>query len=755
MAAFTLVPAGTLGHVKRWSSTTTWGSARWQRGLAALIAAVIFWPQASVDADVGPDQSWLAGLALARIHDLAWGREVVGGSGPLGFLQTTAYYLFDQSLLATIYQPIVVAALFLGIAAALRERHAPMTSLVGAFVTTGIVAILHIGHGGASGLEYPELAVLAALAWAAVPLLQHDPKRSTVFTTCIVLAAVAGLQLQLKLNTGPAIVAIALAVSVLLDWRAVGRHCATLSAFAASTLIWWVLAGQRPGDLPAWLRSSAAVVSGYSEAVGDFSPFYVVAVVLCLAWIGALWVMFVRGGPEIPRRFVVLVGLATIMTANALLAKVSIWHLYVLFGLIVVAVAITPLSGVRRRAFVVVVVAIVLVALSGEAVVANAFGYPDRIVVALQAPGQAVDRLVTLALPGHVDQRVEQAKARQRALYAIPDRFIKTIGSGTVHIDPLETSAAWAYDLAWRPAPVYLTNLGYNPALDGLNSQSLATGPQFVLSRLSPASPAIGPLGMGGRLGVQQSPRYSRALLCNFTMSGVENRWALFTRTGPHCGPLTALSQVPVHENDVITVPARSGPDMAVLVGIDLEPTIADRLFQGTVPPLTIPTVALDGVTYRLIGANAAEPFLVNTPASVEGTSLQIHAHTIGVGRTSSIGQHDVAARLRFYEMRVQPTVTQTVGRMPPPPAGPKTVGVNGAYWSVIDNDGTYVVGVDLWPGKYRSAGGPMCYWARLRSPDASDKIDSKKTSGPQVIQIRGSDTAFLTQNCGTWQQIP
>ena len=122
---------------------------------------------------------------------------------------------------------------------------------------------------GLPGMEYPELAVLAAFAWAAVPLLQHDPKRSTVFTTCIVLGVVAGFQLLVKFNTGLAIVAIALAVSVLLDWRAVGRHCATVTAFAASTLIWWVLAGQRPGDLPAWLRSSAAVVSGYSEAMGD------------------------------------------------------------------------------------------------------------------------------------------------------------------------------------------------------------------------------------------------------------------------------------------------------------------------------------------------------------------------------------------------------------------------------------------------------------------------------------------------------
>jgi len=104
----------------------------------------------------------------------------------------------------------------------------------------------------------------------------------------------------------------------------------------------------------------------------------------------------------------------------------------------------------------------------------------------------------------------------------------------------------------------------------------------------------------------------------------------------------------------------------------------------------------------------------------------------------------------------VQPTVTQTVGRTPPPSVGPKTViDAHGAYRPVIDNDGTYLVGVDIWVGKYRNAGGAMCYWARLRSLDPSDIIDSKKTGDPQVITIRATDTAFLTQNCGTWQKIP
>ena len=636
-----------LERARTWCSTTTWGSVRWQQGFAAAIAALVIAPQASVDAGVGLDPSWEAVVALAPVQHIAWGPGLVFTYGPLGYLQTTAYYFFDQSVLATVYQFIVVAALFLGVAAALRQRYAPMTSLIGAFVTTGIAAILQVGHGTAFGMMYPELAVLAALAWATVPMLQEDPKRSIVFRTCIVLGAAAGLQLLVKFNTGLTILIIALATSVLLGWKALVRHCATMGAFAASTFICWVIAGQKLGDLPVWFRFSTAILSGYNEsqALPLAAPTAGPAVLLSLAWIGALCVMFVRGGPEIPRSLVLLVGLLTVITVKSAFGRFDIWHVSMLLGVIVVAVAIVPVSKIRHRVGALAAVALVFAFVGGVPVV------QERARSAMQAPLQGIDRLATLAVPGRVEQRIQRAKAHHRGLYAIPNRFIEAIGSKTVHVDPDETSVVWAYNLAWRPAPVFATYSAYTPELDKLNSDTLASGPEFVLSRLSSTSPAT---GIDGRLATQESPLYSRALLCNYTLTGVENRWALFTRTGPHCGPLTPLSGVEVGTNPV-TIPAPGGPDMAVLVGIDLDRTIVDRLFQGTIAPLSTFTVVLDGASYRLINGNASEPFLIASPASVNGTNLAIHARTIDVGRSQPLGQSGVNARLRFFEMRVGP----------------------------------------------------------------------------------------------------
>ncbi|SOJ54912.1 hypothetical protein MSIMFB_02403 [Mycobacterium simulans] len=103
----------------------------------------------------------------------------------------------------------------------------------------------------------------------------------------------------------------------------------------------------------------------------------------------------------------------------------------------------------------------------------------------------------------------------------------------------------------------------------------------------------------------------------------------------------------------------------------------------------------------------------------------------------------------------VEPPPSQAAAHQPPPARAPKAVIDDyGSSLSVIDNDGKYLVYTDIMPGRYRNAGGAMCYWARLRSLDASDIIDSRMSGVSQIVEIHEDDTAFLTQNCGTWQMV-
>ncbi|QIS09213.1 hypothetical protein [Nocardia arthritidis] len=71
---------------------------------------------------------------------------------------------------------------------------------------------------------------------------------------------------------------------------------------------------------------------------------------------------------------------------------------------------------------------------------------------------------------------------------------------------------------------------------------------------------------------------------------------------------------------------------------------------------------------------------------------------------------------------------------------------------TIMDHDGTYVVGTDITPGDYvtYSATG-SCVWARLTS--YGDVLESGNGgSGTQRIRIAAGDGAFSSTGCGVWR---
>jgi len=89
-----------------------------------------------------------------------------------------------------------------------------------------------------------------------------------------------------------------------------------------------------------------------------------------------------------------------------------------------------------------------------------------------------------------------------------------------------------------------------------------------------------------------------------------------------------------------------------------------------------------------------------------------------------------------------------------------KAVGIaeQQAAANTISGDGIYLVGPDIAPGTYRSAG-PLDgfgYWARLS--DTSGTLDgiiaNGNPSGPTVVTIRASDKAFETTGMQDWKKI-
>jgi len=72
---------------------------------------------------------------------------------------------------------------------------------------------------------------------------------------------------------------------------------------------------------------------------------------------------------------------------------------------------------------------------------------------------------------------------------------------------------------------------------------------------------------------------------------------------------------------------------------------------------------------------------------------------------------------------------------------------------TTVGGTGVYLVGVDIPPGTYWTAGSDGCYWARLSdtsgAPDAV--IANDITAGPTTVTIEPTDGVFETRGCAVW----
>ncbi len=69
---------------------------------------------------------------------------------------------------------------------------------------------------------------------------------------------------------------------------------------------------------------------------------------------------------------------------------------------------------------------------------------------------------------------------------------------------------------------------------------------------------------------------------------------------------------------------------------------------------------------------------------------------------------------------------------------------------NTISGDGTYEVGVDMKPGKYKSKSESDCYWSVNADPNGNNILSNGLSSGPQTVTV-AKGQYFETADCGDW----
>jgi hypothetical protein len=144
------------------------------------------------------------------------------------------------------------------------------------------------------------------------------------------------------------------------------------------------------------------------------------------------------------------------------------------------------------------------------------------------------------------------------------------------------------------------------------------------------------------------------------------------------------------------------------------------------------------GVTYRT--RTAADGCYWARLRGFSGDLDDIIANDIGDGvAVVTIGASDVG-----FESNRCGTWTRDLSAVTSSPAAPLSL------------DGTFIVGTDIAPGRWRTENTDGCYWARLSgfSGDLDDILANDIHDGTHIVDIAPGDAGFQTKRCGTWTKI-
>jgi len=605
--------------------------------LAAALIAVMTWPVFSLGPTTGLDPSWQIGLHLAASDRLGWGPEAVFSYGPLGFLDVPQLVANPVlTALAVAWTLALQFAVALGIILGARRSLPPWIGVVVAFLV-GILAF-----------DHQENLALVVVIWALFAIQGVVPDR--VGRVLVPLAGVlCGIAVLVKFNVA---VLTVVAAGIAVWWLPPRRGRALLlfsGTLVATVLVLWTVAVGSPTAIPNWLAGTIDVASGFSAGLpaedadrGWEYPAFIllVAAIAYLAW---------QYGPALGRARALSLTAVGVVTAFVYFKHGFVRHDFEHASFTFVMLLAVPTALLwRGRAGMLAALAILVAAASvalgvyaqaPQPDVADLFDPQDRAV-------RLGDQIATLVDPGRRGDERAEARRRARDVLQVPDEMVAAIGRDTVHVDPYEISAAWAYGLRWSPAPPLQGYVTYTAGLDGRAADRLADadGPQWIL-REEVAR-------LDGRTRETESPGYLVALICNYTERVSSLRWTLLEHTPGRCSAPRPLGMREAPAGSAIPVPEAGRDDTMVVAALRMSASPLSRLRTLLYKPRAVPLLVLnDDYGARFALAGAPGPFLMRIAAT---TGFSEYAGGFGA-RTLRVLDTSSRIRTTFTALRVAP----------------------------------------------------------------------------------------------------
>jgi hypothetical protein len=580
--------------------------------IVPLVIMLLCWHSLPLEPQPGLDNSWRAALQMALHDGITFGNHLIFTYGPLGFLSVPTLWYSDTGTIAVLYIVLLRFALASALFWGARRTYG---TVVGA-----IVALL---VAGASGVALESVPFLVFCVWM-IDRVSGPRQRLTLVA---IGGAVAGLELLNMESMGIEITVLAIIMALGVPGRRRNHVLVMLAALMLVLVVGWTATGQDLGSLPAYAHNVARIASGYAAAMGYEEP--------SLSWeYTAGWVAFafglagalqMRSGPARRRWGIVALWVAfCFFEYKEGFVRHDVSH----GGIYFVALMGGFLAFRWRRESRLVGLGLAA-ALFAFAIAAQDSSFSTVFNPSANA-SSAISQVEQVTSPSASASITAQGRRAIESVFPIDQSTLNLLRGHTVHVYPYQTAEVWAYDLDWRPLPVFQSYAAYTTGLDQEDADALnsAQAPQRILRNQDS--------GIDGRVLAFDEGLTARTILCRYQELHSTVTWQVLGLGPNRCGAPLLLGTVHAGWDQTIPVPAPPNEHTFVFVrigGVAVEGL--ERLTALLYKPVER-VVLLDGVVHRLIEGTATDGLLLRAPAGVDFTApfnLAPNSSTIAVGK--------------------------------------------------------------------------------------------------------------------------
>ncbi len=602
----------------------------WVGAILVLWLASIEWPIAPT---MGLDSSWECALVDAHLQGRLFGTEVQFTYGPWGYL--ASHFALPGSLgdkMAWEFLGLLgfsVSWVMLSSAMAGWRRAAFLALvliLAGLYETGVLVQIVLISllwlvpeHSGRGRRLY-------GLAWLAF----FSQQKFTFLILSVACVGVASASAALGRR-----------------WRAA---LALVAGYAGSFLTLWLLGGQRPGNLPAYLRASFEISRGYSAAMGLEPGAASLAAALCVLAIAAVTVALAARRATAGGRGAVLciLGAGWFLAWKEAFTRADLHSLSLFFYSAAVAVALIGLHrddrGVQATAAAVLVLSAASLGLRGQ-------GY------LWMGPAVAWERLRErpreILRPGGVLRRYSD-ELHEHERGADDPLLRRDVGEGRVDALTIDNSRVVLNGLRYHPRPVCQSYSAYTPSLAAANAA-------FFSGEGAPAYATVTFSVIDGHPPAQDDGPSLLAIVRGYEFVRFTPDYTLVHRRPGAAADRQLIGSASPAYGDWISAPVGAGHP--VWIEVDIEPTWVGRvralLYQAPGVRMNVRGTRGEALQYRLVPAAARSGFFLQPWISNHGDFARLMLG--GANTVASSIQFECPGsaraswgtpRVRFYSLR-------------------------------------------------------------------------------------------------------